>query len=326
MQTISANPDQGSETLNATSLDNPDNWNFYDPAEDGEIEENQAEGTESEAKAETLADDEVEAVDEADAQPVQDDEDADPSEEPDEGQPDDDDAKAALETFTLPSGESVGRDELIAGYMKQADYSRKTSQVAETRKAVEQQAVRLQRQVETLTEYLAAQLPQEPDASLAYSDPQTYTAQKAVYDQQLGNLQKLLAMAETPQSVAQELTQQVTQEQLQAENAKLMAAFPQTAQPEGRKEFFNTAFEAAGQLGFSNDELKAVTDSRLLGLAYYAKMGMQAEQAKAKAKQKVASAPKAPPKRARNAQRSTDAMKKLQKSGSIHDAVNIDFE
>lgn len=323
--TISANPLGGSETLDATSLDNPGNWDFYDPALDGEIEEDQQEGTESDAKAEALADDETEAVDEVDAQPDQDDDETELDEDP-EGQPDASDDKLKTETFALPSGEKVSRDELIAGYMKGADYSRKTSQVAESRKAVEQQAQRMQRQIEVLTDYLVNALPEEPNASLAYTDPQTYTARKAVYDQQLANLQKLIAMADEPKKVAGEISGQVTREQLEAENAKLIAAFPQTADQKGRQEFFKAAFDAAGELGFSEAELQNVSDSRLFGLAYWAKKGMQAEQARVKAKQKVVNAPKAAPQKQRKVTQSNQAMKRLQRSGSIHDAVHIDFE
>ncbi|MEO1140738.1 MAG: hypothetical protein AAFW66_00090 [Pseudomonadota bacterium] len=325
--TISANPlDGGSETLDATSLDNPANWEFHDPVTDGANEEEQKEGIESEAETEATIEDETETVEEVDAQPEQEGEESDTSEELDESQTEDENDDSKPETFTLSDGQEVSRDELIAGYWREKDYRIKTSQLAEGRKTVEAQAQRLQRQVETLTNYLANALPQEPEAALAYSDPSAYTAQKAAYDQQINHLHQLLAIAEEPRQIQEELTADVTKEELEEENAKLRAAFPMTANKDGRSQFFNQVFSAAEQVGFSQDEMKAATDSRLLGLAYYAQIGMQAEKAKAKAKTKVKNAPKAAPKRARTVQRSNDAMKKLQKSGSIHDAVMVDFE
>lgn len=324
--TISANPLGGSETLDATSLDNPGNWDFYDPALDGAPEEDQPEGNESDAKAEALADDETEAFDEVDAKPDQPGDDDETPDEPDDGQTEGDEPDSKTETFTLSDGQEVTRDELIRGYFREKDYRIKTNQVAESRKAVEQQAQRMQRQIEVLTDYLVNALPEEPNASLAYTDPQTYTARKAVYDQQLANLQKLIAMADEPKKVAGEISGQVTREQLEAENAKLIAAFPQTADQKGRQEFFKAAFDAAGELGFSEAELQNVSDSRLFGLAYWAKKGMQAEQARVKAKQKVVNAPKAAPQKQRKVTQSNQAMKRLQRSGSIHDAVHIDFE
>ena len=322
--TMNANPDTGSDNLDVTSLDNPDNWNYYDPDEDGEVVEVQGNGTESEAETELEADETAE--DEVEAKSDQDDDETDEAEESDEDQPEAENDETEPETFTLPNGDVVERDELIAGYMKEADYRRKTTQVAETRKSVEASAQLMQRQIEVLTEYLAANLPQEPDASLAYTDPNSFTAQKAVYDQQLGNLQKLLAMAETPKQVGNDVAATVTREKLEEENAKLRAAFPQTAKPDGRKAFFESAFDAANQLGFSDEEIQNVSDSRIFGLAYYAKKGMAAEKAAAKAKQKVASAPKAAPKTARVSEQSNQAMKRLRQSGSIHDAVMVDFE
>lgn len=324
---ISANsPIGGSETLDATSLDNPANLDFYDPVLDGEIEEPKEEGIESEAEAETVAEDETEVVEEVDAQSSQDEDETDVSEEPEDGQPEDAEDDPKPEVFTLPTGEEVTRDELMAGYTKEADYRRKSMAVAENRKAVEELAQRTQRQVEALTNFLAGALPAEPQPNLAYTDPQTYNAQKAAYDQQMGSLQKLLAMAEEPKRVQEEITQQISKEELEEESNRLAAAFPMTANPKGREAFFKSVFEAANQLGFTDAEMQSTKDSRLLGLAYYAKIGMQAEKAKAKAKQKVAQAPKAPPKRQRTSARSDQAMSRLQKSGSIHDAVLVDFE
>lgn len=318
--TINANPLGGSDDLDATSLDNPNNWNFYDPELDGEIEEGPEAGIESEAKTEDGEPEEVEA------KSIQEDGEDESVEEPEDGQPDAEDEEPEPETFSLPTGESVTRDELISGYMKEADYRRKTSMVAESRRAVEAQAQRMQRQIEVLSEYLVSNLPAEPDASLAYTDPQTYNARKAAYDQQLGNLQKLLAMANEPKEVANEISGQVSKERLTEENARLASAFPMTTNQKGREKFFRSAFDAAGRLGFSDKEMQSVTDSRMFGLAYYANLGMQAEKAREKAKQKVAEAPKAPPKRSRVAVNSDQAMQKLRQSGSIHDAVMVDFE
>ena len=308
-----ANP-SGSEQLDATSLDNPENLEFYDPELDGEIEEDGGKGTESEAETESEQE-EVEAA--------ADEEDTEAAEEPEEGQ-----AEEAEEPqpIVLPTGESVTQEELVAGYMKEADYRRKTMALGETRREVTANAERMQRQVEKFAEFLTKHLPDEPDASLAYSNPQAYTAQKAAYDQQLAVVKELLAVSEEPKQIAKEMSESETLERLSEENERLAAAFPMTTNPKGRKDFFSKAGDAAKALGFTDQEVAEQIDSRMFGLAYYASLGLEAEKAKQVAKRKVSQAPKAAPKRQRLDEKSNKAMQKLRQSGSIHDAVMVDFE
>lgn len=84
-------------------------------------------------------------------------------------------------------------------------------------------------------------------------------------------------------------------------------------------------------MGFTDDEMADVTDHRYFKLAHYARLGMQAEAAKKKALEKVNNAPAAAPARkaqGQNAQQSRknrDAMEKLTRTGSLKDAMNIDF-
>jgi regulator of replication initiation timing len=139
----------------------------------------------------------------------------------------------------------------------------------------------------------------------------------------------VIEQAQAPKEAVNKLTEEQRAELLQSENAKLAEAFPQTAKPETRKKFFDDVSRVAGELGYSQKDLEGVTDHRLFKLAYYAKLGMDAEKAKAKATQKVANVPPmAQQKRQAPAQvrKNQDAMRRLAKTGSIHDAMAIDFE
>ncbi|OWK26290.1 hypothetical protein AJ87_02905 [Rhizobium yanglingense] len=78
--------------------------------------------------------------------------------------------------------------------------------------------------------------------------------------------------------------------------------------------------------------MQGFTDHRYFKVMHYAMLGLQAEQAKNKAMTKVANAPPATAKPKPNgavnpqARKSQDAMKRLSKTGSIKDAMSIDFE
>lgn len=186
--------------------------------------------------------------------------------------------------------------------------------------------------VKGIAAYLAERLPAEPPRSLAYQNPTEYTRQKAMYDDGLANINQIIELANDSTAVAGELQSSTTEETLQAESEKLAQAFPQTTKDEGRKAFFDHAFTAARDLGFSDEELKAVTDHRLFGLAYYAEIGMKAEQAKRKALTKVTAAPPVTPNPRSNGaanqqvRQNREAMHRLSKTGSMKDAMSIDFD
>ena len=76
-----------------------------------------------------------------------------------------------------------------------------------------------------------------------------------------------------------------------------------------------------------------MTDHRLFALAHYAKIGMEAQKAKATAAKKVASVPPvSPPKKAalsgdaQVARKNIEAMRRLSRTGSIADAMAVDFD
>jgi pyruvate/2-oxoglutarate dehydrogenase complex dihydrolipoamide acyltransferase (E2) component len=176
-------------------------------------------------------------------------------------------------------------------------------------------------------------MPPEPNPSLAMQDPGRYVQERAVYEAAAIRVNQLLAQANEPKQVVQQLTQQQTNETLAREDAELRKHFPETATPEGRDKFFEAAFETGRQLGFSEEEMQGVGDHRTLRAIHYAKLGLAAEQAKKKAMQKVTAAPapttpkpKAQGPNVQQVRKNQDAMQRLGKTGSMKDALSIDFE
>jgi len=304
----------GIENAQPSASDTRPDWDYYDPDEDN-VETPEAAEPESEAE-DAPEGVETEAAETADTE--------------DDGEK----AEAAPVTedviVALPTGEKLPVKELIAGYMKDADYRRKTTEVAETRKAVAAEAGRIKAVTDKLTDYIAGMLPDAPDLSLAYSNQGEYVARKALHDAKVAEIAQVLKLAEEAGQAVAGVEQIDRGELLKRENEALAAKFPQTREQKGREAFFAAAQSAAVDLGFDPNEIGMVADHRVYGLAYWAKRGMDADAAAKKAKEKVANVPPvaAPAKRTKpvSETKNRDAMARLARTGSIRDAIAIDWD
>lgn len=309
-----------------TNIDNPDNWNFADPEEDNS-EVTQEEGNEGE---------QVEEVEASNTE--SDDNKEETTEEVDEGESEGEESEetevaAKVEDDTLielPGGETVPIMELKSGYMRQSDYSSKTLEVSNLRKGVAAQAQSIEGTITAFTDYLASQIPDEPDASLAASNPQQYMAQKAQHDAVITQVQKLMEMGRSAKNVGNELTAAQQQQVIQEEGMLLASKFPQVTSEKGKQSFFETAFKGGEALGYTREQMSKETNHRLIGMAYYAQKGIEAEQAQKTVKEKVAGKPPVTPPNKRvtkgNSRGNRQAMQKLNQSGSMQDALAIDFD
>ena len=230
----------------------------------------------------------------------------------------------------LSDGTEMPVAELKNGYLRQSDFTRKTQEVANERKTVQADVERMQRITTAFVDHLTALVPDPPSPSLAMTDPAKYVSQKAQHEAAMGQVQKLIEMGSVSKEVGAAMSGADKQRQIQEANARLVEMFPEAASGKGREAFFNGVQSAANDLGFSNDDLTAVRDPRVFALAHWAAKGMAAEKAKAAAKAKVAAAPPATPRKpgqgARQANGNAEAMRKLARSGSLRDALAIDWD
>ncbi len=300
----------------ATDLDNPANLDF-DEQEDAN-EEAEATGTDDNSD-----------TGEGEAQETAETEEA--SETTETAESDTDQPAIKDDVVVDVQGEKLPLSELKSGYMRKADYTRKTQEVATQRRGLEALTSRVTDSVNAIADLLIAQAPKMPDPSLAMTDPGRYVQEKAIHEAAMSQINAVVEKATAPKEVANKLTAEQRKEYLDSENAKLAEAFPQTTKPETRKKFFDDAMSAAAELGYSSEEIQSATDHRMFKLAHYARLGMAAEKAKAKATQKVANVPPMTPNKRQlpngsKARANQDAMKRLAKTGSIHDAMGIDFD
>lgn len=318
-------PSGGTDNTNPSdALDHPDNLDFWEPGDEPDTSQIEGGGTETDSET-----DEPEDGQEADDSETAGDDEAD-----DEGEEGDDADQPEIKddvTVTV-NGEKLALSELKSGYMRRADHTRKTQELSNQRQALSDLSNRVTTSVNAIAELLTASVPPMPDQALALTDPQKHYRMKVLHDTAMAKVAEVIEKANEPKEAVNQLTQQQRAELIQSENAKLVEAFPQTATPEGRKKFFESAASVARELGYSDEEIGQATDHRMFALAHYARIGMQAEASKAKAKQKVANVPPvAPAKRqpstnASKARRNQEAMKRLNNLGSIEAALAVDWE
>lgn len=225
----------------------------------------------------------------------------------------------------------VTREELIKGYSRQSDYTRKTQSLAEERKQFdnEAQAVRQERETyATLLDRLEQQLqtgstPEERAQleALRQSDPVQYMLAKEELD---ARDQRLQAVQQERQRVAQQ--QEAERQQMLAQHIAGQRDALITAIPEWKDEGVAAKEKAqirdyAMSMGFSQEELEQLYDSRAV-LVF--RDAMRANKAKANKPQQRVKKPvaKAGAKRVRRSQKRV-AMERLQKSGSNRDATAV---
>lgn len=209
---------------------------------------------------------------------------------------------------TLPDGTQAPLEEVTKGYLRQSDYTRKSQEVAEQRKAVEADLQRIDGITQAFVDHLSAMVPEAPanppHYQLAVSNPAEYQKQRALYDAQLfahqqavAKVKQLVELGEQPKAIKERLSAEDAKVRDAEEYRKLSERFPTISTPEGQAKFFKDAAQAASEAGFSQTELKAMNDHRFAVLAHWANVGMKAQKAREAAKAKVANVPPATPRK-----------------------------
>lgn len=296
MDELNTPVEAGTEPVETQADDTAPEWDYFDPDEDTEG-----------AQEPVATDDGAEAP--ADAE--------EPAPESEPAQ------------ISLPDGTQVTLEEAVKGYLRQADYTRKAQEVSQKRQALEADLQLVSGITEAFIDHLTKMVPPSPDPAMALRDPNGYVRAKAQYDAAMAQVQQLIELGKKPKEVADRLSTADRQALVARENALLVERFPSVATPQGRQKFFESAASAAQELGFSMDELQEITDHRMFAVAYWANEGLKAAKARETAKAKVANVPPATPRKPGQPvqpNRNRDAMRKLAQSGSIRDAMKVDWE
>ena len=240
------------------------------------------------------------------------------------------------QTFTVKvDGKEVAvtLDELQKGYSRTQDYTRKTQQIAEVRKQVEQetQAVRAEReQYAQLLGALQAQLqssePQVDLERLYHEDPIEWVRQKEVMRERQEKLGAIQSEQQRLSQVAQYEQQRAMEAQLASQQEALFAALPDWKDPKKAKAEKALVIESAKAAGFSDEDLKSVYDHRLVLLLRKAALFDQMVSKRQGIKPVVNNGPRtAKPGAAGRVSTTTESVRakqRLAKTGRIDDAAS----
>ena len=238
------------------------------------------------------------------------------------------------------SGEEVevSLDELLNGYSRTADYQKKTQSLAEQRKAVEADRVKIEEAAKTretyaqrlqVIEQLLQQQNQGEDLSnLKAEDPIAYAVAMAEKMEREKQLQAVQMERQRVQQEQQSYTQAQLQKHIQAEQAKLVEAIPEFKDDVKAEVIRRDIRNYAKAQGFSDQELSQVYDSRAVLALYKAAQYDKLMANKGVTSKKVATAPKTIRPGTSNPQSSdNETFKKeraaLRQSGNKKDAVRL---
>lgn len=238
------------------------------------------------------------------------------------------------------SGEEVEvtLDELLNGYSRTADYQKKTQSLAEQRKAVEAERVKIEEAAKTretysqrlqVIEQLLQQQNQTEDlSSLKAEDPVAYAIAMAEKVEREKQLQAVQAERQRVQQEQMAHQQAQLQKHIQGEQAKLMEAIPDFKDDVKAEVVRRDIRNYAKSIGFTDQELSQVYDSRAVLALYKAAQYDKLMANKGAATKKVAVAPKTIRPGTSNPQSSeNEAVKKerarLRQSGNKKDAARI---
>jgi len=249
-----------------------------------------------------------------------------------------------LEVFKVKvDGEEleVTQEELINGYSRNSDYTRKTQELAKLRKELEESKSSIDLAIEEVgrekAEYkemlpkikLALQqgFKEEPDwNSLRETDQISYLTEKQNWDEHLAKINKVQEEYDRLNAEDNKKAEAEYQKSL-AEGQKLLnEALPEWSDDKVRTEEIAEITSNAERLGFSKDEIGAVSDYRLIllmrdaSLYHKQQSAIKKKPTVAKSRRKVAK-----PGASNNIKPTTSLKKAKQqvaKSGKVSDAAN----
>lgn len=258
----------------------------------------------------------------------------DSSEDPEAGQEETNEAdeEDSNQTYTVRvDGEEVEVtiDELLSGYSRTQDYTRKTMALADQRKALESEleSIRQERtQLAQVLEQIDVQdQEQEPNWDQLYQqDPQQWLIQREVWRERQERKRALVEEKQRLLQAREADKQRVISEFVAQERDKLVEVLPQWRDEKVAKADKAKVAEYAKKIGFTDQEIGQFYDHRAVSTLYKAMKFDELQSGKPKAAKKVAPVAKAGA--ATQTPKGRDAFRKSQqqlaKSGKVADAAN----
>ena len=229
----------------------------------------------------------------------------------------------------------VTQDELINGYSRQQDYTRKTQELANQRKTIEEQSKELAQRdaiyaqlLPKMEAELQASMVDEPDwKTLVDEDPVAYVREQQIWNEKKEKLEAAKAERQRLEKEAYEKQQQQLVQFVQEGQQKLLEIIPEWKNAEvAQKEKLAIRDYGINVLGYAPQEMDAIYDYRaLLGLRNAWLNSKTVEATKKKPTQKAPARVARPgtTTRKKSVAPAKRAKQVLAKSGKVQDAAKV---
>lgn len=232
----------------------------------------------------------------------------------------------------------ISQRELIKLAQQGADYTKKSQQVSEQRKALETEAAAIQeakqlrneyaQRLEAMQQMLQAQQPEDDLDYLQENDPIGYAVKVADMTRREKQMQ---AINYERQRIAQQQQAEVSEHQrrhIAAEANKVTELIPEYSDPKKGAALRNELRSYAKSIGYTDEEIGAVYDARTVKALYDAMQYQKLVESKPGVSKKVQSAPKMiKPGNSSTKTSTSESQKrqfnKLKATGRVRDAANL---
>ena len=260
----------------------------------------------------------------------------------DEAEVQEDDSQEEEPSYVIKAAgeeKEVPLSELIKGYQLGADYTKKTTEVAEQRKLVEAERGAIEeakyardsyaQRLQAIDQFLTSQMPQEDLQSLKENDPIGYAVKVAELSEKKEQLQAIRAEQGRIAQEQQSDYARAMSDRVQQEASKLAQVLPEFSDPAKGDNFRKEIRSYGKTLGFTEEELSQVYDSRHVLTLHKAMMYDKLQKSKPAITKKVNEAPRmlragtSGGNKQSDAQKLTQQKNQLRTSGKVRDAATL---
>ena len=231
----------------------------------------------------------------------------------------------------------VTQDELLRGYSRTQDYTRKTQELAEQRKAAGQYAEQMRAGREQLAVYLTEleqsikdQQPVEPDwVKEQQENPSEFAAKWAQWSQYKERMAALAQERQRAHEAVQRDQQALHNQQLTEARERLVEMIPEWKDAGKAKAEKAKMAAAAEEYGFTHDELRMVKDPRMMVLLRDGMRFRELQKKKPQINERIEKVKAATPGASGNRKpksKAKVAQERLEQSGSLDDYAALLIE
>jgi len=292
----------------------------------------------------------LEETEDADSDDAEEEEAVEESDEDDEYEPEDnrdeegDDVEDVYTVKVDGADTDVTLDELLAGYSRHSDYTKKTQQLSEERKHIEEMAQAFSQELhntQAVREQYVNQMGQYIQnglhglqrwagvdwARMKEEDPIEYVTKRDEFREEQSRIGAMQKQQEHAAKLQQHEAAKLHRAQLAEEGERLADTVPEWADEKKRPEIAGQIREYAQSVGFSAEEVDAVIDHRainvLLKAARYDALQGAGKSKKVKRNPKLVKAGAKKDKTSSNSKKRKAQLNRLSETGSYKDAAKL---